>query len=92
MRKCIHYENKEGRDKGPFFNIPKDERRVRIWSNICSMEFSSKDCICEKHFFASDMRKVGKKYMLMSNAMPYVELELCEMSIRMDLETDENRE
>lgn len=27
------------------------------------------DCICGKHFFASDMRKFGKK--LMTNASPY---------------------
>lgn len=64
MPKCILFENEDGRYKGKFFNIPKEERRIRIRSNICSMDISSKDCTCGKHFLASDMRKNNRFYLI----------------------------
>ncbi|XP_023307829.2 zinc finger protein 699-like [Lucilia cuprina] len=73
MRNCCLCHKNVDPENGLLFNIPKDERRRKKWSEICRIQFSTNSRICADHFSPSDIIKVLNKCSLTSNAVPFVQ-------------------
>lgn len=74
MKKCSICTKKNDRGSGPFFNVPKDENRRRLWSDICKRDFAPHDRICVDHFSPSYIIKGNLKSMLLPCAVPFINL------------------
>ncbi|XP_065371061.1 LOW QUALITY PROTEIN: zinc finger protein 568-like [Calliphora vicina] len=72
MRSCCLCNKNVEREKGTFFNIPKDERIRKKWSENCRINFTPNSRICMDHFSSSDIIKRTNKVSLLPNAVPFV--------------------
>ncbi|XP_065369237.1 uncharacterized protein LOC135961636 [Calliphora vicina] len=72
MTSCCLCKKKMQRENGTFFGVPKDERRKR-WSEICRLQFAKNARICEDHFLPTDIIRSSKQFLLLPNAVPFVQ-------------------
>ncbi|KAM7362671.1 uncharacterized protein ACRADG_013254 [Cochliomyia hominivorax] len=70
MSKCSICHKTFTQESGTFFIVPKDEKRRKKWSAICSKQFSSNDRLCVEHFSSSDIIKEHNTITLKPTAMP----------------------